>query len=153
MNDGSDDQGMGPGDPWLYQMQMLEYQASHDEATGGRSEFSSIIVGTQYHDKATYDSLQQGDRLRLVREPDNEHDHNAIAVLTIEGRKLGYVPRNDASLIAEKIDTLELLEVYATYRNGRIYLDFGLRSPDHVSNDEHDQTLVELDQLDDFQVR
>ncbi len=134
-------------------MQMLEYQASHDEASGGRSEFSSIIVGTQYHDKATYDSLQQGDRLRLVRERDNEHDHNAISVLTIEGRKLGYVPRNDAFFIAKQIDSLDLLEVYATYRNGRIYLDVGIRSTDRVLNEENDQTLVDFDQLNNFQVK
>ena len=29
----------------------------------------------------------------MVKEPDNEYDHNAIAVQTLSGQALGYVPR------------------------------------------------------------
>ncbi|KKC34663.1 hypothetical protein WH91_01645 [Devosia psychrophila] len=39
----------------------------------------------------------------LIREPNNSHDRNAIAVL-IEGRKVGYVARREAKAMAEMID-------------------------------------------------
>lgn len=47
--------------------------------------------------------LRPGDRLRVVREPDNPHDGNAIQV-DHERDKLGYVPRTDAAELAPQLD-------------------------------------------------
>lgn len=39
-------------------------------------------------------NLQQGQVVMLVKEPNNEHDPDAIAVHTLSGHSLGYVPRD-----------------------------------------------------------
>jgi hypothetical protein len=56
-------------------------------------------------------------RVRLVREPENEHDENAIAVFGYEGSfkrmHLGYVGRETAAVLAPKIDDGELVFVEA----------------------------------------
>ena len=40
----------------------------------------------------------------LEREPDNRHDRNAILILTESGDELGYVPREDAKVMAPLLD-------------------------------------------------
>jgi hypothetical protein len=57
------------------------------------------VAGVSFRSEAASDSsFDPGRRLALVREPDNEHDPNAIAVWN-EGRTLqaGYVPRETAA--------------------------------------------------------
>lgn len=46
-------------------------------------------------------------RAKLVREPDNPHDPNAIRVEApfIRGEKLGYIPRTEAAVFAPEIDS------------------------------------------------
>jgi hypothetical protein len=48
--------------------------------------------------------LKAGDELRLVREPENRIDGNAIRVETSEGAKIGYVPRKDNPVFARLMD-------------------------------------------------
>lgn len=60
------------------------------------------LVGMKYRppaDRIVY-QLQPGDPVTLVREPDNPHDPNAIAVML----HLGYVPKAQALKLAEKMD-------------------------------------------------
>ncbi|RMG37461.1 MAG: hypothetical protein D6725_08810 [Planctomycetota bacterium] len=45
-----------------------------------------------------------GERPRVVREPDNPHDANAMRVTNAEGEPIGYVPREDASFLAPLAD-------------------------------------------------
>jgi hypothetical protein len=57
------------------------------------------VAGVSFRSEAASDSsFDPGRRLALVREPDNEHDPNAIAVWN-EARTLqaGYVPRETAA--------------------------------------------------------
>lgn len=65
--------------------------------------FDTTIVGTKFRGAramAVLKGLRRGDLLRLQREPNNEFDPNAIAVL-FGGEHLGYVPRNrNGELIA-----------------------------------------------------
>jgi hypothetical protein len=71
---------------------------------------SSPLAGFQFHAaEALFAQMQVGDRLALVREPDNPHDPNAIRV---EWRqvKLGYVPRRDNPQVARQIDLGAALE-------------------------------------------
>ena len=48
--------------------------------------------------------LRPGDRLELVRVPDNPSDPNAIKLYSREGVKLGYVPRRDNPILARLMD-------------------------------------------------
>jgi len=71
---------------------------------------SSPLAGFQFHaGEELWRQMQTGDRLDLVREPDNPHDPNAIRV---EWRsvKLGYVPRRDNRQLARQIDLGAALE-------------------------------------------
>jgi intein/homing endonuclease len=55
--------------------------------------FDFFVAGYKYYDgyKALF-TLKAGDEVILKREPDNEYDDQAVAVFTIDGYKLGYVP-------------------------------------------------------------
>jgi hypothetical protein len=53
-----------------------------------------FIAGFRFHEgPALLSELDVGDRLKLVPEPENEHDHFAIRI-EYDGRHIGYVPRN-----------------------------------------------------------
>lgn len=65
---------------------------------------SSPLAGFRYHEaKAAFAELRAGDRLDLVREPNNPHDANAVRV-EWRGRKLGYVPRRENAALAWAMD-------------------------------------------------
>lgn len=51
------------------------------------------VAGVQHGDVTEVRDIQSGMELVLRPEPDNEHDPDAILVLTKDGIKLGYVPR------------------------------------------------------------
>jgi hypothetical protein len=64
----------------------------------------SPLAGFNYHEaRAHWSAFSQGDALALVREPDNPHDANAVAVYW-RGHKLGYVPRVQNSALAWAMD-------------------------------------------------
>jgi hypothetical protein len=65
---------------------------------------SSPLAGFQYYGgKILWDEMRAGDRLALIREPDNRHDPFAVRV-EWRGEKLGYLPRGDNREIAEEMD-------------------------------------------------
>ena len=69
----------------------------------------SPVAGFQYHDGETvWPRLSTGDSLRLLREPDNPYDGQAVAVYWGEA-KLGYVPRAANTAVAQMMDRGELL--------------------------------------------
>jgi hypothetical protein len=47
---------------------------------------------------------EEGEVLRLVREPDNPHDSNAVKVLTVAGEQLGYITATAAETVAREMD-------------------------------------------------
>jgi HIRAN domain len=62
------------------------------------------VAGARFHGEAlAADAAAPGRPLRLRREPDNEHDPNAIAVLA-GGAQVGWVPRELAAELAPKLD-------------------------------------------------
>ena len=64
------------------------------------------IVGTQYQGRAVNHQpqfLQQ--ELVLKHQSDNPHDHNAVLLLTKDGKELGFLPKGTASLYAPAIDS------------------------------------------------
>lgn len=89
---------------------------------------SSPLAGFRYHEApAVFPELRIGDRLDLVREPDNSHDPNAVRV-DWRGRSLGYVPRRENSAIAWAMDRGEPLSarisVLRAHRNPRLRVEF-----------------------------
>lgn len=60
------------------------------------------IAGLQYHPGIVL-RLTDGDALRMVREPDNPYDVNAVA-LYAQGVKLGYIPKKENTTLAMLLD-------------------------------------------------
>lgn len=54
-------------------------------------------------------TLAEGDTLVLRREPGNEHDPLAILILSGQGRKVGYVPRDRNEILARLMDAGKLI--------------------------------------------
>ena len=70
---------------------------------------SSPLAGSQYYAVAeSWREMRVGDRLDLIREPDNRHDARSIRV-EWRGRKLGYVPRAENRAVAAALDQGERL--------------------------------------------
>ena len=70
---------------------------------------SSPLAGLRYYAAPEVaQALRVGDGLELVRERDNPHDANAIAVIW-RARKLGYLPRRDNATLAWGLDRGERL--------------------------------------------
>ena len=64
----------------------------------------SPLAGSQYYAVGEFwGELRVGDRLELIREPDNRHDRHAIRV-EWRGHKLGYVPRAQNAAVAAALD-------------------------------------------------
>ena len=64
----------------------------------------SPLAGFQYYEgKGLWDMMRLGDTLQLVREPNNQHDSNAVRV-EWRGEMLGYVPRRENSDVARQMD-------------------------------------------------
>jgi len=67
------------------------------------------LAGFRYYDAAAvWSALRVGDRLELLREPDNAFDANAIRV-EWRGHMLGYVPRRRNAALAWALDRGERL--------------------------------------------
>jgi hypothetical protein len=90
---------------WLERDRLGAGYHLRDAASGERVAWEDArvrvtpVAGVSFRSEAASDSsFDPGRRLALVREPDNEHDPNAIAVWN-EGRTLqaGYVPRETAA--------------------------------------------------------
>lgn len=89
---------------------------------------SSPLAGLRYHEAAkVWTDMHVGDPLRLVREPDNPYDPNAIRV-EWQGLKLGYVPRRENGALAWAMDHGEgvqaRISVLREHRNKRRRIEF-----------------------------
>lgn len=70
----------------------------------------SPIAGFQYHHgEAVWSMLRVGQPLTLVREPTNPYDSRAVRV-EWNDHKLGYVPRQENTAVAQMLDRGERLE-------------------------------------------
>ena len=73
------------------------------------------IAGTRYCDNQdVFKGLEKNVPLLLEREADNKYDSNAIKVLTIDGEKLGYIPKKDNDIFCRLMDSGKIL-------NARVY--------------------------------
>lgn len=61
--------------------------------------YGAYIAGTAYYEALNwFDSIGNGDLLELRLEPENKYDYQAVEILW-KGRKLGYVPQVDNTII------------------------------------------------------
>jgi hypothetical protein len=76
----------------------------------------TTIVGTRFRGPkavAALARLRPGDRLRLVREPENEHDPDAVAVYS-GTTHLGYIPRGVNRDVADRIMSADSVAAIVT---------------------------------------
>lgn len=66
-----------------------------------------------YEGKAVWQNMKVGDKLALIREPENPHDPKAVRV-EWHGHKLGYVPRDDNVDLARLMDNGDRVEARIT---------------------------------------
>lgn len=76
------------------------------------SIFAFRVVGMGfYEDQDKPFKFRNGQRVAVKREPDNEHDPNAVAItIGRPGRKIGYVNKQRAKWVAELLDGGQELE-------------------------------------------
>lgn len=76
------------------------------------------VAGTAYRDLSAIEPiLRAGEELILRREPNNEHDHLAIQILTADGAHLGYVPRAKNEALARLMDAGKFLFARTTEKS------------------------------------
>ncbi len=93
----------------------------------------SPLAGFRYYDApASWRDMKAGDRLELVREPENPYDAGAIRV-EWRGVKLGYVPRRDNAAVARQMDRGAALEARVAAlrenRNHSVRIEFEVVAP------------------------
>lgn len=73
--------------------------------------FDTYVAGTTHIEgiEELEPHLNNDDRLEFFREPDNQYDKQAIVIKTVDGAKIGYVPRQDNVIFARLMDAGKLL--------------------------------------------
>ena len=68
--------------------------------------FDTFVAGIYYIKNISeiYSGLAVGDRLEFFREPNNPHDKYAISIQTVDGQKIGYIPRRDNIVFSRLLD-------------------------------------------------
>lgn len=82
--------------------------------------YSFAVRGTGHHTRAARaGDFRPGEPVRLVREPGNEHDSNAIAVYAQGASEpAGYVNRQNAGRLAKRLDAGEDMTAIVTRGDG-----------------------------------
>jgi hypothetical protein len=76
----------------------------------GSPVVEALVVGIKFHRGHTAD-IASGDRVTLMREPDNAYDPNAIKVNLESGETLGYLAKEFAAVLATQMSTGSVIEV------------------------------------------
>lgn len=73
--------------------------------------FDTYVAGTTHIEgiENIGESLKDDDRLVFYREPENEHDPQAIRIETLGKDKIGYVPRQDNVIFSRLMDAGKVL--------------------------------------------
>ena len=69
-----------------------------------RSVFAKIVGVTYDNRQAVVALLTEGERLSLIRDPDNHFDINAVSVVRWNGQQVGFLERGLAAIMAPKMD-------------------------------------------------
>ncbi|WP_156894491.1 HIRAN domain-containing protein [Clostridium formicaceticum] len=69
------------------------------------TSFEVPVVGINVKNRFNIaQKLVHGEKLKILREPENAYDSNAIKILTLEDEEVGYIAKDWASIFAFKID-------------------------------------------------
>ena len=103
---------------WLHSAHSIPSPFDRDIFLGRQA-----IVGMRYQGGAEelVNDLVPGERITLLREPENRFDHRAVMALDAKGRKLGYIPRTENRIVSALMDA------------GKIF--YGIM-PDHAGDDK-----------------
>lgn len=73
--------------------------------------FDTYVAGTTHIEgiEELEPHLNNDDRLEFFRETDNRYDKQAIVIKTVDGVKIGYVPKQDNVIFARLMDAGKLL--------------------------------------------
>ena len=73
--------------------------------------FDTYVAGTTHIEDIENigESLKDDDRLVFYREPENEHDPQAIRIETLGKEKIGYVPHKDNVIFSRLMDAGKVL--------------------------------------------
>jgi len=73
--------------------------------------FDTYVAGTTHIEgiEELEPHLNNDGRLEFFREPDNRYDKQAIVIKTVDGVKIGYVPKQDNVIFARLMDAGKLL--------------------------------------------
>lgn len=73
--------------------------------------FDTYVAGTTHIEgiKKIGESLEDDDRLVFYREPENEHDPQAIRIENLKKEKIGYVPHKDNVIFSRLMDAGKVL--------------------------------------------
>ena len=80
--------------------QSVDVEGEELEAVVCYGAFSTAIVGIQYYNGI----VSRKEQVRLVREPTNRYDRNAIRVDNIRGEQVGHIPRDAAVYLSPMLD-------------------------------------------------
>ena len=123
---------------------------------GQQDQFYTKAAGVTFENRqAIVEQLVAGQPLELVRERDNIHDENAIAVMA-DGEQIGYLKRNIARHLAPNFDQGISYEAMVVQVTGSAEKNWGvnifIRRTDSVIAEEEEQlsqVREELEQLDE----
>jgi HIRAN domain len=98
------------GQVWLVGYQLVDSETGQyigREAAAARGLLVAGVAGAGLHHAEALEAadIEPGSALELRRDPDNEHDPNAIQVLAAE--QVGWVPRELAEELAPRLDAGE----------------------------------------------
>jgi hypothetical protein len=84
---------------WWYQAFRLSKAEDEDLSMETR------IAGVTYENRQSIIAdMEENEHVLLVREPENSFDDNAVSVKRINGRQIGYLPRELAAKVAPRLD-------------------------------------------------
>ena len=138
----------------------LGFRPRRGQAAEGREAvpvYKAHLRGLAYYDYAAVkDRLRPGDALRLVREPDNPYDADAIAVF-YGPHRLGYLPAVENIVLARMMDRGLKLTAVVTEHSGRPYREVeaeiflwpGARGETVETNDTHPSRSAAMAKLND----
>lgn len=124
------------------------------------------VAGIGFHDiEEVWDELYEGAKVSLIRESDNPHDKNAVAVALSEDtddpeicRVIGYIPRKDNKAVAALIDMGwgKLLEAEISEKNdnasysNRLHISVYVKNQEEVKSEDDRLHLMVFSNQEDW---
>jgi hypothetical protein len=115
-------------------LSVLSSQAGAADGVSARIVVQNApLAGFVYYEgRSIWENMKVGDRLTLIREPENVHDSSAIRI-EWQGHMLGYVPRRDNPDLARQMDHGARVEAKVTALsrapNGRHRISYEISVP------------------------